>query len=994
MKTKKANRYGIITIFFASVFMIIQRVLITATVVPEYAQNPTRFYIYNILLALTAVGGNLLALYMGYYANENVKKNFISPLGRMYLMYVLLALIINIFCLSVNIRDYWIILFPISQNLFGFAVSFLFVFASSPLIVTHLNKFQNSNIKKCFTLLSIFFVVLPTMFGKDIFSFSGGNNILWVAYLFLMGYVIRRFNIVSRFRYRFMHFILSGFFLSLLVILMTKVSMHVHLDVSTANRFSVPWSIFSVYYSVLLFICIERYNARIGSFKSSFKTISIFLVATQVATNWQVLINKISEKYKIAFPDSAFEWSKRILLIIGIYFSVCIVLALVICLVQKFAIYKWIERKLVFNSWFQLIDKLLKIKDWIYANSRLILSAVFYYFFTALQIFLLSDYRTKDRAISAVLTIFTQRQAQLFLNVIIITAFLLLIFLITKRFWYAFTFTLIIDLLLTVSTVIKVKLRMEPILPSDLLFLSNISEILSMISPIIVIVLVFILMILAISTFILQHRANKFYNLKISVKKRLLWIFMLLFLFSGLFWVNHQDSPSNLLFRFFKVDSQFYNQRKGAMINGPLIQFINNIDVKIMDRPKEYSEEKIKSIMKKYDKEATQMNESRKEWAQDQTVVFVLSESFSDPSRLPNIKLSRDPIPFVNSLSSKTTSGLMLSSAYGGGTANMEWQSLTGMDMSNLDATLPTPYTQLVNKQKVAPSFLNLFDESSAIHPYWGTLYNRMNVFKKFGFDTFRYLESPDGFKHLETIGNNPYVSDEASYNETLDKIKKNENRTQFIQLSTMQNHMPYDNYYEENDFDYDGDIVTDSTGNTMRTYLKGLNLSDQALEKFILEIDNIQKPITLLWYGDHLPGIYKEDEFTKYPYNYRETNFFVYNNKYMDNNQKNEKYSLVSPYVFPSLALEQAQLKVTPFYALLTEVLNNIPATTNDPNSSSQNVYNGQRKFVDQNNNVLKESQLSEEQKEIIKEYMLIQYDLIAGKQYSAKWAMKRASE
>lgn len=226
-----------------------------------------------------------------------------------------------------------------------------------------------------------------------------------------------------------------------------------------------------------------------------------------------------------------------------------------------------------------------------------------------------------------------------------------------------------------------------------------------MISPIIVIVLVFILMILAISTFILQHRANKFYNLKISVKKRLLWIFMLLFLFSGLFWVNHQDSPSNLLFRFFKVDSQFYNQRKGAMINGPLIQFINNIDVKIMDRPKEYSEEKIKSIMKKYDKEATQMNESRKEWAQDQTVVFVLSESFSDPSRLPNIKLSRDPIPFVNSLSSKTTSGLMLSSAYGGGTANMEWQSLTGMDMSNLDATLPTPYTQLVNKQKVAPSF-------------------------------------------------------------------------------------------------------------------------------------------------------------------------------------------------------------------------------------------------------------------------------------------------
>ncbi|MGH2236504.1 hypothetical protein ACQ1ZD_14605, partial [Enterococcus faecalis] len=88
---------------------------------------------------------------------------------------------------------------------------------------------------------------------------------------------------------------------------------------------------------------------------------------------------------------------------------------------------------------------------------------------------------------------------------------------------------------------------------------------------------------------------------------------------------------------------------------------------------------------------------------------------------------------------------------------------------------------------------------------------------------------------------------------------------------------------------------------------------------------------------GDHLPGIYKEQDLAKYPLLYRETDYFVYNNKYAQQQRKLPNYSLVSPYMFSSLALEQANIKVTPFYALLTAVTNNLPATTIDPNSGSQ---------------------------------------------------------
>lgn len=991
MKMKKANRYGIITIFFASLFMIIQRVLITATVVPEYAQNPTRFYVYNILLALTAVGGNLLALYMGYFSNKLEKSNSLKMISRFYLIYLLLAIMINIFCASVNIRDYWIILFPISQNLFGFAVSFILIFIFGSMITSNLNKLSDIKLKSSFILVSIFLVVLPTLFGKDVFYFSEGKSVLWIAYVFFVGYFINRFHLIERYRYKILHLVISLVMVSFLIIIMTKVSMYLHQNVTSANRFSVPWSLFSMYYSVNLFIIFESINKKIKILSLAFKTISSYMITIQVLLFLPVINNMISEKYKVPFPDSALDWAKRIILLVIIYFVISLLLNTLVLLLQKIPIFLKIDKKFQIQNLLELFDKLLIIKEWFYARRKLFFVAIFFYFFTILQMFLLSDYQNRNATITSLLRIFTQRQAPIFLNIIIIMAFFMLVFLITKRFWYAFAFTLIVDSLLTVSTVIKVKLRADPILPSDLVFISNINEIFNMVSPIIILVSIIVLIILAISTGIIQHRASKVYNLQINNKKRIAYIVVILMSFSGVFFINHQRSPSNLLFNFFIDDRHFFNQKNGAMRNGPLVQFLMNIDVTVMAEPQGYSKEAIQRVMDKYDQKAIEINKTRNDWAKNQTVIFTLSESFSDPSRLPNIKLNRDPIPFVRNISKNTTSGLMLSSGYGGGTANMEWQSLTGMDMSNLDATLPIAYTQLVDKQKVSPTILNLFDESIAIHPFGGTLYNRLNVYKKFGFEKFHYLNSPDGFKNLDKIDKNPYVSDRAAYKETIDVINNNQDKTQFIQLTTMQNHMPYNNYYENNQFEYEGKVVSDANRESMNTYLKGLKYSDEALQDFISEIDNIQKPITLVWYGDHLPGIYEDQYLEKYPFKFRETDYFVYNNKFIQNQWRNKKYEIVSPYKFPAVAFEQANIALTPFYALLTEVATKLPSTTNDPRSSTQNVYNGQKSFISTQNEIVKESDLSKNQRKLLNDYMLIQYDLVAGSQYSAKWAQQK---
>ena len=104
-------------------------------------------------------------------------------------------------------------------------------------------------------------------------------------------------------------------------------------------------------------------------------------------------------------------------------------------------------------------------------------------------------------------------------------------------------------------------------------------------------------------------------------------------------------------------------------MNGPILQFLNNIDISIMDEPENYSKETMEKIYKKYAKESKKINAKRDNDWNDQIVIMGLAESFADPYRIPELTLSQDPIPYIRNLMKSTTSGLMFSTGYGGGTA-------------------------------------------------------------------------------------------------------------------------------------------------------------------------------------------------------------------------------------------------------------------------------------------------------------------------------------
>lgn len=213
---------------------------------------------------------------------------------------------------------------------------------------------------------------------------------------------------------------------------------------------------------------------------------------------------------------------------------------------------------------------------------------------------------------------------------------------------------------------------------------------------------------------------------------------------------------------------------------------------KTMDKPENYNEETMAALAKRYKKSAKNTNGSRANNLTDNTVIMILSESFSDPTRVPGVELTEDPMPNIRAIKDITTSGLMLSPAIGGGTANIEHQALTGLSLALFDDSMQSPYQELVPHQKEPYTFNQIWNSkygkngSVAFHTYYKDMYLRDSNYKKIKFSKLYTLDSNPAITHQDRVDNSLYVSDEAAYQNVLD-VLNNSDHSQFIQLVTMQ---------------------------------------------------------------------------------------------------------------------------------------------------------------------------------------------------------------
>lgn len=590
------------------------------------------------------------------------------------------------------------------------------------------------------------------------------------------------------------------------------------------------------------------------------------------------------------------------------------------------------------------------------------------------------------------------------LNVILVALLYLMLLMLFNRFWTASIVILAVGIIVAAIEHFKVEIRYEAILPADLGFLgSNTGNMLTFIpagAHVTILVALGAFAVLLALILVLRHfdgrkgRMIRMDNLSLNLTSRLILLLLPILVFAlYCIHVSTTDSLANKFSRALGDTPSMWDSVYDAQRNGPLVAFTRQLNPKIMDKPSNYSEETMKKVAARYQKEAETINASRTNNLTDSTVVYVLSESFSDPSRVPGLKTNKDSMPNIRKIKAGTTSGLMLSSGYGGGTANLEYMGLSGLSMANFESSLSSPYQQLVPSQHWTPTINQLWGapvNSLGYHPYESSMYSRATNYKKFGFSHFYTLTGPDVIKYQDKIDESPYVSDKSSYDSALEGIRSGKTN-KFIQIITMQNHMPYHEWYENNDYTAEsttGTPLGDDEQQSIETYQKGVEITDQATQEFLNELDALDKPVTVVFYGDHLPGIYSSaSEDGNNSLALHLTDYFIWSNKASSsqgNKASDAAYS--SPNFFVAQAADHMNAKVSPYLAFLTEMHSKIAAMEPPVVNKIQGwdrIPEGQNIYLDQNGNPMSTDDFDKETKQLLADYKLIQYDITAGKNY-----------
>ncbi|MGR4839740.1 LTA synthase family protein [Bifidobacterium adolescentis] len=602
---------------------------------------------------------------------------------------------------------------------------------------------------------------------------------------------------------------------------------------------------------------------------------------------------------------------------------------------------------------------------------------------------------------------FTSANFVAVLNLILWGVLYVILLMLTNRFWVATPIFLAVTFIVAVIEHFKVSIRYEAILPSDLNFLKADAGNLMSFMPAgaqwtILIAVVAFAAFVALFVFLnrLDARHGRLFRGSDKQSRSVNAIArLLLILLPGLFFTLYSMQVSTVGswakgFATVMGDKpSMWDSVYDAQRNGPLVAFTRQLNPKVMVKPDDYSEETMKQVAARYEKAAKKINAKRSANMTDSTVIYVLSESFSDPSRVPGLKVNKDSIPNIRKIKQNTTSGLMLSSGYGGGTANLEYMGLSGLSMANFDSSLTSPYQQLVPSEHWTPTINQMWGASKnsiGLHPYESSMYSRATNYKKFGFSHFYTLTGPDVISHQDKIDDSPYVSDEATYQSTLEEVRKTKSN-QFLQVITMQNHMPYHDWYKHNDFKASsttGKPLKDDEKESIETYQKGASLTDGATAGFLSELDKLDKPVTVVFYGDHLPGIYSSasaDDDNSLALH--QTDYFIWSNKAsgtQGNKIDNAEYS--SPNFFVAQAAEHMDAKVSPYLAFLTEMHSKISAMEPPVVNNIQGwdrIPEGQNIYLNSKGEPMAEDDFDAETKQLLADYRLIQYDITTGKNY-----------
>ena len=281
-----------------------------------------------------------------------------------------------------------------------------------------------------------------------------------------------------------------------------------------------------------------------------------------------------------------------------------------------------------------------------------------------------------------------------------------------------------------------------------------------------------------------------------------------------------------------------------------------------ISKPEEYSSETVEEIVVESEHAEPEVQSTAMPAAarfseaevKQPNIVFVQLESFFDVDTILGVELSRDPTPFFHRLLDECPTGELYVPTVGGGTANVEFEVMSGLNMDFFGAG-ETPYNTIIQEvtcETIADVLRGHGYTSTALHNNTGTFFSRNQVYANLGFDRFDSLEYM-AFPKYNAVG---WAHDTVLTGEILRAMETSEGRDLIFAIS-VESHGKYSEIYVPQE----GDIEVLSAPEEMyfapfQNYVNVLPAVDEFIEQLVAALEDCDEPVVAVFYGDHLPGV------------------------------------------------------------------------------------------------------------------------------------------
>lgn len=446
-----------------------------------------------------------------------------------------------------------------------------------------------------------------------------------------------------------------------------------------------------------------------------------------------------------------------------------------------------------------------------------------------------------------------QAPTMLLLNILPVLLLILLLFFLTKKLFFSVSCSAVLFIFFAVTDRIKVIMRQEPLLPTDLTLVKETVAILKTF-PVYQLVLIGLMLAAFVVLLVLSFRKSG--KIMLPIVPRAIGLVLVI---ACAFGANQFLYADKTRYDAYPTVDNPYFQVNQYNTKGMIYSFLHQYNITQMTAPEGYDA-----------KYFAELEDS--EWAAPPGekyphIIMIMGEAFSDLSENEHLDFTgyRDPLQNFKAISSSDNaySGHIVVPNFGGGTSNSEYDVLTGCATRYLDNPLPS-YNFIHGDFDGIPRQLQKVGyETLSIHPGYAWFYNRQNVYPDLGFETCYFLE--DSFD-LETQGYGGYINEAVTMDkiiDTLDTHIKEKDSPLFSFTVTIQNHGPYEKHYGTLPANFSTDVPLDENQTDLLTqYFAGVIDADEQIGRLKEYAENSDEPIVLVYFGDHLPGFSNGMEF------------------------------------------------------------------------------------------------------------------------------------